>query len=251
MIRRSNKALERAVDLDPNLVIAAGQLITNRVERREFRKAYQGATGLVKHHPNNAQAHFFMAHVYQYSGMLDQSTKECESALALDPGNYFYRSCAWSFMELGQTQRAAEFVRLDAGSEWSTYVMPSLLLREGKIQEAREAVKDMPPAPQFHRDLLVACLEGPASDLDRIARLAVISVPNEVDPELLYRQGSVLAFCGKTEAAVHMIRSAIDYGYCSRSNLLSDPLLVGLRRTSELNGLLEAAGECQKKYLAD
>ena len=37
-----------------------------------------------------------------------------------------------------------DFVRLDAGSEWAAYATPSILLREGKIAEAREAVRHMP-----------------------------------------------------------------------------------------------------------
>ena len=248
IFRRSNAAYERALALDPSLIIAAGLLITNRVERREPRKAYEEAAALVKHYPKSAQAHFVMAHVYRYSGMLEQSTSECDTALALDPGNYFYRSCAWSFMELGKTQRATEFIRLDAGSEWSTYVIPFLLLREGKVAEAREAIRLMPTAPQFHRDLLEACLRGPVSDLDKIARLEV-GTPNAVDPELLYRQGAILAFCGRPAAAVHMIKSAIGSGYCSKSSLVSDPLLASLRKTSELKDLLLIATECQDRYL--
>ena len=103
--------------------------------------------------------------------MLEQSTRECNAALALDPGNYTFRSCAWAFMELGKAARARDFVRLDAGSEWAAYVLPSILLREGKTAEAKEAVKQMPTAPRYHRDLLEACLQmRPPSDLDRIAQ---------------------------------------------------------------------------------
>jgi hypothetical protein len=153
-------------------------------------------------------------------------------------------------MELGNTQRATEFIHLDAGSEWSTYVIPSLLLREGKVAEAREAVKLMPTTPQFHRNLLEACLRGPVSDLDKIARLAEAGTPNTVDPELLYRQGAILEFCGRRAAAVHMIKSAIGSGYCSKSSLVSDPLLPKLRQTSEFQPLLLAATECQDRYLA-
>jgi hypothetical protein len=49
-----------------------------------------------------------MAYVYRYAGMLGQSTNECNTALVLDPGNYSFRSCAWAFMELGKTERAAD-----------------------------------------------------------------------------------------------------------------------------------------------
>ena len=124
-----------------------------------------------------------MSYVYRYAGMLEEATNECNTALALDPGNYIFRSCAWAFMELGKTDRAADFIRLDAGSEWAAYVEPSLLLREGKVAEAREAVKHMPTAPRYHRDLLESCLQlRPASDLDRLAQEAETSFPADPDP---------------------------------------------------------------------
>jgi hypothetical protein len=249
MLQLSNNACERAVALDPNLVTAAGQLITIRVERHEPRKAYEEAEALVKHHPVSAQAHFTMSYVYRYAGMLEEATKECSTALALDPGNFIFRSCAWPFMELGKTDRAADFIRLDAGSEWSTYITPSLLLREGKVAEARDAVKHMPTTPHFHRDLLEACLNGPASDLEKLARLAEMNAASEVDPETLYYQGTILAFCDKKEIAVHVIKRAIGSDYCAHTNLLSDPLLAKLRQNSEFDELLSAATECQGKYL--
>jgi non-specific serine/threonine protein kinase len=43
MFQRSNQASERAVALDPNRIVAASQLITNRVERGELTKAYAAA----------------------------------------------------------------------------------------------------------------------------------------------------------------------------------------------------------------
>ena len=130
MFQLSNKACERALELDPNLTVAAGQLITNRVERGELDKAYEAAQALVKRHPESAQAHFVMAYVYRYAGMLEQATHECNTAIALDSGNYIFRSCAWAFMELGNTSRAADFIRLDAWArKWAAYpVTPSLLL---------------------------------------------------------------------------------------------------------------------------
>ena len=36
MLKRSDSAFERAVALDPNLILAAGQLITNRADRGEI-----------------------------------------------------------------------------------------------------------------------------------------------------------------------------------------------------------------------
>jgi serine/threonine protein kinase/tetratricopeptide (TPR) repeat protein len=251
MFQRSNKACERAMELDPNRVVAAGQLIENRVSRGEVGKAYQAAQALVKRRPESAQAHFVMGYVYRYAGMLEQSTNECNTALALDPGNYSFRSCAWAFMELGKAERAADFVRLDAGSEWAAYILPSLLLREGKITEAREAVKRMPTTPRYHRDLLEACLQlRPAGDLDRMAQEAETSLPTEPDPETWYYQGSLFAFCGKKQAALHLLDSAVEQNYCAHENLLSDPLLARLRAETGFDKVLTAAGACQEAVRA-
>ncbi len=250
MFQRSNSACERALALDPNRIVAAGQLITNRVERGELGKAYVAAQALVKQRPESAQAHFVMGYVYRYAGMLEKAASECDTAMALDPGNFQFRSCAWAFMELGKTQRAAEYVRLDAGSEWAAYVTPSILLREGKIAEAREAVKHMPAAPQFHRDLLEACLQvPPGSELDRMAQEAESNPAAEPDPETWYYQGALFGYCGKKQAALRMLQSAVEANYCAHSNLLSDPLLEKLRADPAFGKVLNAASACQQAML--
>ncbi len=247
MFQRSNTACERALALDPNRMVAAGQLITNRVERGELGKAYEAARALVKRRPESAQAHFTLGLVLRYTGMLEEATHECDTALALDPGNYQFRSCALAFMEVGNTERAMEFLRLDAGSEWAAFITPAILLRAGKLAEAREAVKKMSANPVYHRDLLEACLGlRPPSELDRIARDFETTQPVEPDPELWYYQGSILAFCGKKEAAFRLFTMAIEQNYCSYSNLLSDPLVAKLRSDPKFDQVLTAASNCQK-----
>jgi len=251
MFQRSTQAYERAVALDPNRTVAAGQLITNRVERGELGKAYRAAQALVQRRPESAEAHFVMGYVYRYAGMLEESAQECDKALALDPGNYTFRSCAWAFMELGNTKRAADFIRLDAGSEWAAYATPSLLLREGKIDEAREAVKKMPDTPRNHRDLLEGCLAlRPYSDAQQLAAVAERTPPAEADAESLYYEGSLFADCGLRPAALHVLQGAIEQNYCAYSNLRFDPMLRKIRQTPGFQQLLVAAKECQDRVRA-
>ena len=116
MFQRSNAAFERAVALDPNRMLAASHLITNRVERGELGRAYDAATDLVRRRPQSADAHFAVSYVLRYAGMLEQATQECNAARSQDPGNFDFRSCAWVFLELGKTDRAMDFVHLDAGA---------------------------------------------------------------------------------------------------------------------------------------
>jgi TolB-like protein len=247
MFQRSNKASERALALDPNRIVAAGQLITNRVERGELTKAYEAAQALVKSRPESGQAHFTMSYVLRYAGMQEEAARECNNALEISPGNYYFRSCAWAFMEIGQTQRAMDFVNLDAGSEWAAYVKPSILLREGKLAEARDGVKKISNNPRYHRDLFEACLGmRPSSELDRVASDTETSVLAEPDPEPWYYEGTIMAYCGKPDIALHMINAAVAQNYCSYSALLSDPLLAKMRSSKEFDAVLTAAHECQE-----
>ena len=133
MFQRSNAAYERALTLDPNRVMAASNLITARVERGELGRAYDAATDLVRRRPQSADAHFALSYVLRYAGMLEQSTQECNTARQLDPGNYTFRSCAMSFLQMGKTDRAMDFVHLDAGSEWAAWITPYVFLAEGNV----------------------------------------------------------------------------------------------------------------------
>jgi serine/threonine protein kinase/Tfp pilus assembly protein PilF len=246
MFQRSNKAYERALALDPNRVEAASSLITNRVERGELGRAYDAATDLVRRRPQSADAHFALSYVLRYAGMLDKAAQECNSARALDPGNFNFRSCAWAFVEMGKTDRAMDFVHLDAGSEWAAWVTPYVYLAEGKVNDARESAKNMPKAPIYDRELMVACVapQKPA-DLDRIVRERESSVMTEPDPEAWYHVGALMAYCGQKEPALRLLKAAVQQNYCAYTALLDDPLLKDLRKDTAYDVVLTAAGNCQ------
>ena len=246
MFQRSNAAYERAMTLDPNRVMAASSLITNRVERGELGRAYDAATDLVRRRPQSADAHFALSYVLRYAGMLEQSTQECNEARSLDPGNFSFRSCAWSFLEMGKTDRAMDFVHLDAGSEWAAWVTPYVYLAEGNVAEARESAKNMPKAPIYHRELMQACAAAqPPADLARIVRENESSVMLELDPEAWYHVGALMAACGQSDPALRLLKAAVQQNYCAYTALLDDPLLKHLRKETAFNEVLTAAANCQ------
>src|SRR6266849_941183 len=247
MFQRSNAAYERAVALDPNRVAAASSLITNRVERGELGRAYDAATDLVRRRPQSADAHFAFSYVLRYGGMLEKAGEECNTARALDPGNFNFRSCAWAFVESGKTERAMDFVHLDAGSEWAAWVTPYIYLAEGKLAEARESVKHVAKTSTYHGDLMAACVAAQRPpDFDRIVREAESSVMVEPDPEAWYHVGALMAFCGQNQPALRLLKAAVQQNYCAHSALLDDPLLKNLRKETAFNEVLTAASSCQQ-----
>jgi serine/threonine protein kinase/Tfp pilus assembly protein PilF len=246
VFQRSNAAYERALNLDPNRGMAASNLITARVERGELGRAYDAATDLVQRHPQSADAHFALSYVLRYAGILDRSTQECSSARALDPGNFAFRSCAWSFLEMGKTDRAMDFVHLDAGSEWAAWVTPYVHLAEGNLTEARATAPSMSKGPTYHRDLMEACVaaQRPA-DLARIVRENEASVTMEPDAEAWYHVGALMAYCGQNEPALRLLKLAVQQNYCAHEALLDDPLLKNLRKDTAFDEVLTSSSKCE------
>jgi len=159
LFQRSNNALARAVALDPNRVKAATFLITNLVERAELRRAYNAAIDLVRRRPESADAHFGLSYVLRYAGMLPESIEQCKAARQLDPGNFSFRSCAWSFLEMGETDQAIDYVRLDPGTEWAAWVTSYVDLAAGNVTTAHSVAKNMGRASSYHRELMESCTE--------------------------------------------------------------------------------------------
>jgi eukaryotic-like serine/threonine-protein kinase len=251
MFKRSDSAFERAITLDPNLILAAGQLITNRADRGEIGTAYAQATALVKRRPDSASAHFVLSYVLRYTGLLEDAARECDTASRLDRGNYQFRSCSLAFMQLDEPQRAMEFIRPDAGSEWAARQTAYILLGQGKLAEARQTIQRTSDMPLMGRDLLQTCLDPQQrSQFDRAAQKFEAAALASVDSEPRYWAGTLLSYCGQKDAALRLLKRAVEHNYCAYTALQTDPLLVKLRGTPEFGELLAEAKECQNRFLA-
>jgi serine/threonine protein kinase/Tfp pilus assembly protein PilF len=247
--QNSNHAYERALAIDPNRIMAASNLITNRVERGDLGRAYDAATDLVRRRPQSADAHFALSFVLRYAGMLPESTEQCKQARQLDPGNFAFRSCAFSFLEMGKADQAMDYVQLDPGSEWAAWVTPYIYLAQGNTAEAHNAAKSMGTAPIYHRALMEACTAKPQpTDLQKIVKDTEASVMTEPDAEAWYHIGELMAACGQSEPALRLLKAAVQQNYCAYSALLDDPLLKDLRKETAFNEVLTAASKCQATF---
>ena len=154
-------------------------------------------------------------------------------------------------MQLDQPQRAMEFVRLDAGSEWAARQTAFILMGQGKLAEARQTIQRTSDVPLMGRDLLQACLDPrQTSQLDGAAQKIETAALAGADSEPRYWVGAVLSYCRQKDAALRLLRSAVENNYCAYTALQIDPLHVNFRGTPEFSGLLSAAKQCQNRFLA-
>jgi hypothetical protein len=68
----------------------------------------------------------------------------------------------------------------------------------------------------------------------------------EPDPESWYRVGALIAYSGQKDAALRLLKAAVQQNYCAYSALLEDPLLKDLRKDTAFNQVLTAGSECQQ-----
>jgi hypothetical protein len=244
---RSNAALERAKALDPNLDSAVVTLSTNWVERGELEKAYTEVVQLLKRRPENGYAHFALSYVLRYAGLLKEAQHECETALALDPGDYRFRSCAMNFVFDGNYLRGMEYLALDEGSHWSKRAEVTSLLRQGRNGEALDKARTI--ADDARMRLAEACLQKrPPSEIEELSTRAHGFALS--DPEIRYATAEIEAFCGRNQVASALLRQAVHDRFCSYPALDSDPLFSPLRHTTEFQEIRSAAIDCQNKFVA-
>jgi hypothetical protein len=129
-------------------------------------------------------------------------------------------------------------------------VMVPVLMREGRMKEAREAAEKMTANPTWMREFLMGCLnKAPSEAIHSVAERAQDDLLSEQDSELKYYQGTVLAQCGEKKIAYAFLRKAVEQKYCAYQALQADPLLAGVQADSEFQEIVQAAGECQKKFM--
>src|SRR5579862_9040728 len=247
-LERSVAALERAMALDPNFIDPAVQMAAREVEQGELVKAYRRAKTLVDDHPEKAGAHFALSYVLRYGGAIEESVHECDTALTLDPGNFTFRSCAFSFEQIGNYARAMEFLQLDAGSNWVASNSVRQYLRDGKLAQAREIAQKF--RDQAWSSVIIACIESPSSEnTAKLARQEAAAILADPDHETHYVVAHDVLFCGQKDLALRMIKSSIEGHYCAYEGLRSDSMWAQLRAEPEFAELLAGAKKCQEDFL--
>jgi TolB-like protein len=245
---RSKDAGRRALELEPNLPEAAQRQITLQVEEGDLNGAWDAASALVRRRPDNAEAHFALAYLLRYAGLLEESARECEAALARDPKSYRWRSCASTYIDLGDYERAKTFLDLDAGSELVRRIKQTLLLRQRRYEEAlANAPPRGRPVGDWFRDCLARRPPSARSPLPGGVREEVLKIP---DSEPKYAISGMVALCGDRESALQILRKGIEQNFCSYPAMDHDPLFDPIRKTPEFAAIRKMGIDCQKRFLA-
>ena len=209
-------------------------------------KAYRGIEDLLRRQPDRARLHFMASWILREAGLLQESARECEASLVMDAKDAGSRSCGVTFMLLGNYSRAFDFLRLDPNAEISRGIAIDTQLRQGDI---REILKPSTRLPQWSGyGMVVAYLKHqPRQEISAMAGQVQVSP----DPETNYLSATHLAYAGQPEAALAMLKQAVEEGYCSYPGMDSDPLLAGMRSKPVFAEIRLMGKQCREKFLRD
>ncbi|MCH7680891.1 protein kinase, partial [candidate division KSB1 bacterium] len=101
-ISKAEQAYQHALSLNDELLDVLSHLSGLYTEMGRTEKAVELARRMFTINPNSAQAHFSLGYVYRYAGMLEESEKMFDRALAIDPGNRRFRSAGITYACLGK-----------------------------------------------------------------------------------------------------------------------------------------------------
>lgn len=245
--QKSLAAHRKALELDPELLSAARQVVNFRTEAGDLAVAYQEARKLFEHFGPGPETHFTLGYVYRYGGMLEESQRHCELALDRDPQDPRMRSCGYAYLYGGNLTRPMEFFKLDEGSyfvEWATVLY---LLRQKDDAAALPIVHRA--ADELIKQLMEPCLQGVrGAPLDGIVAEYVKHWEVSNDPETQYALAAPLVYCGRPREALQFIERGIEMGYCSFPLLDLDPVWKELHDDPEFQRLRTKGMACHEEF---
>lgn len=246
--KASTEASARAAALDPN---GTANSIAIKVEHGDLEEGYDEARGLVSRRPDAPAAHFQMAYVYRYAGLLDEAARECNVALTIDPGYFLFRSCSKVFMYKGDYARGQVFLDLDGNSGWSIRQRMHFALRQQEYPLSLALAMIAVQSGYKDAEVILAALEHKSNAaLRAVAAREEADAERQSDPEVKYEVATMFAFAGESDRAIRVLRAAIEKNYCALPLVDADPLLSNLRSRTDFQELKARATACQQTFLA-
>jgi serine/threonine protein kinase len=244
-LARAREAAHRALELDPDLIDAAGNLIIIGAESGHTIEAYSEAKQLLNRRPDNAQAHFLLSYVLRYGGALEESARACDEAWSLDRGNVLQRSCGMTFIALGRYDRALDFIKAGGGGEWTRRSMGQVMLLRGKPEEALPLL-----GSDAIRRATAASRSKNEAGVDAAVGEQLAGMTREADGEPFFVVATEVAFLNRPKEALKLLRTAVRQNFCTYPAVETMPAFASVRALPEYSEFRKTAMECHGRFMA-
>ncbi len=132
--KKAEEALLKALSLKKDYLPALAYLGLLYTDAGKHEEAHEMLIRALKINPNDAWLHFSLSYHYRYIGFLEESKKEAETALAIDPNNPRFRSSIITSMFLGKYDEILETFNLDVESPFTLNHLGEVAFRAGNYE---------------------------------------------------------------------------------------------------------------------
>jgi TolB-like protein/cytochrome c-type biogenesis protein CcmH/NrfG len=245
MYARTIAALQRAHQLDPDLLTVSTMLIERRAFYEDLTSSFAQLQDLARKRPRTAWVHDVFGEVLRAAGAPQKAERECEIVRQLDP-EFFTGNCVVLHVHIGDFVKAREEINRTPG-DFNTMMLGQILLREGRVEEALPKLRTIPGGMQ--RELIRDC--WPDSSTEKCAttaRQSEASFRAITFTDAWYFGAAIQAFFNRKESAIRLLQAATDHNFCIYPYVDSDPLFDKIRDSADFKAVRQAGVACQKKF---
>jgi serine/threonine protein kinase len=236
-LAEGRSAIERALELNPNLPVAHNLYTNIQVDQGHAMDAMRRLLKRLRVSKTDPELFAGLTHATRYCGLLHASIEADRRARRLDPN--ILTTVTHSYFAMGDYQGALDAVGQDFG-----YFTPLRLAMLGRTAEAIAMLKEKEPAvPQRRGQVFVNSLRG-LLEGNREASLRASDELIErafMDPEGRYYLVRQLAYLSDTARAIRILNTTVEGGYFCYPQIASDPWLDPIRGDVEFKRILRRA----------
>jgi serine/threonine protein kinase len=236
----AQQALDRALQLNPDLSMAHSLATALDVERGRAKDAMVRLLGLVTRQPAEPELYAALVHACRYCGLLDASVTAYEMARRLDPG--IRTSIAHTYLARGEYERA-----LATDLDSFPYVSLMALKMLGRTDEIRVRLERLRPnvAGETHLERLMRAVGleyfGGEERSQVVASVREFSHEGFTDPEGWLYWATIFVDVVALDEGLELVTRAVSGGYACDRVLREGPWFVRLHGHARFESLVERA----------
>jgi len=239
--KKAEEALLKALSLKPDLLPALANLGLLYTDSGRHEQAHDMLIRALKINPNNAWLHFSLSYHYRYIGFLDQSKKEADIAIAIDPNNPRFRSSILTSMYLGRFDEILNSFDLDIDSPFTLNHFGEISLHNGNKKQALEyfkkSVQIKDEIGEFY--FAAAFIEFINGNFEKAKAYNLKrELENPADSENFYEIARTYGLFMLKDDCYRALKRSIDMGYVNYPAMQNDSFLDSVRQDSGIKDLL-------------
>ncbi len=246
MHNKTVAAYERSHQLDPALLLPSTELIEREAFYGDLTVSFARVQDVARRWPRRAEVHLAFSGVLRAAGAFEEAARECETTHQLDP-ELPTGACYVLYIHMGDLAKARQEIERSPG-EFSTMMLGQILVREGRVEEAKPRLRMIPGGKNF--ELLRDCWPDSSTlKCAETAKESEASFRGISFTDAWYFGAAMQAFVGKKDAAVRLLRAASEHSLCVYPSVDRDPLFDKIRDSAEFKAVRQTGIECQKKFV--